>query len=179
VKLRGLIAVTLLAAGASACSSSEGTEGPNGSAVVADPDVAVTIGELDDVVVTVSPEDLSGEVIVIGDTVPETQPSVAPEREDSGVESQDVAPELNPLGGDDPENQLMPDVVCMDLQEAQDEIQDHGVFFSKSVDATGEDRRQILDRNWIVVAQSPAAGEPIGENEAVLSVVKDDEPSDC
>lgn len=90
-----------------------------------------------------------------------------------------MEPESNVLGGDDPEDGLMPDVVCMGLQAAQDEIQDHGVFFSKSRDATGEGRRQIWDRNWVVVEQFPAAGEPIGENEAVLSVVKTDEASDC
>jgi beta-lactam-binding protein with PASTA domain len=73
----------------------------------------------------------------------------------------------------------MPDVICMNLQAAQDEIQDHGVFFSKSVDATGKGRRQILDRNWIVVDQDPKAGDKIGEGDAVLSVVKTDEPNDC
>ena len=86
---------------------------------------------------------------------------------------------LNPFGGDSPEDKRMPDVICMNLQDAQNEIQDHGVFFSKSVDATGDGRRQILDRNWIVVAQEPDAGEPIGEADAVLSVVKTDEPNDC
>lgn len=85
----------------------------------------------------------------------------------------------NVFGGDDPEDQRMPDVVCMDLQEAQNEIQDHGVFFSRSEDATGEGRRQLLDRNWIVVAQEPEAGAPIGEFEAVLYVVKDDEDHGC
>jgi hypothetical protein len=86
---------------------------------------------------------------------------------------------LNLLGGDSPEDKRMPDVVCMNLQDAQDEIQDHGVFFSKSVDATGDDRRQIIDSNWIVVAQTPAAGDKIGEGDALLSVVKTDEPNDC
>jgi hypothetical protein len=85
----------------------------------------------------------------------------------------------NLLGGDSPEDKRMPDLVCMNLQAAQDEIQDHGVFFSKSVDASGKGRRQILDRNWIVVAQQPAAGEKIGEGDAVLSVVKKGEPNDC
>lgn len=74
---------------------------------------------------------------------------------------------------------VMPDVVCLDLQLAQDTIQSAGVFFSKSRDATGEGRRQILDRNWIVVAQTPAPGTPFGEGDAVLDVVKDDEPNDC
>ena len=86
---------------------------------------------------------------------------------------------VNPFGGDSPEDKRMPDVICMNLQDAQNEIQDHGVFFSKSVDATGDGRRQILDRNWVVVAQEPDAGEPIGEADAVLSVVKTDEPNDC
>jgi hypothetical protein len=143
-----------------------------------DSEVPITLGELDDVVITVAPEDLAGEVIVI-DESSETTPSIAPELADAGVEPEPVAPELNPLGGDDPEDRLMPDVVCMDLQAAQDEIQDHGVFFSKSEDATGQGRRQLWDRNWVVVAQTPAAGAPIGEGEAVLSVVKDDEPSPC
>ena len=73
----------------------------------------------------------------------------------------------------------MPNVVCMDLQAAQNEIQAAGVFFSRSEDASGEGRMQINDSNWIVVDQSPGAGEMIGEGEAVLSVVKDDEPSGC
>jgi hypothetical protein len=77
-----------------------------------------------------------------------------------------------------PEEGTMPNVVCMDLQQAQDTIQAAGVFFSRSEDATGEGWMQIVDRNWIVVAQTPAPGTPIGEGDAVLSVV-DDEPSDC
>lgn len=74
---------------------------------------------------------------------------------------------------------VMPAVVCMNLQAAQDLIQEKGVFFSRSDDATGQGRRQLIDRNWIVVSQTPAAGEPVNEAEAVLSVVKDDEPNNC
>lgn len=91
-----------------------------------------------------------------------------------------TATELNPFGGDDPEDELMPDVLCLGLQEAQDEIQDHGVFFSRSEDATGQDRSQIIDSNWQVVDQSPAPGASIGEGEAVLYVVKYGEvPNPC
>lgn len=88
---------------------------------------------------------------------------------------------LNPFGGNAPEDSLMPSVVCMNLQEAQDEIQDHGVFFSHSEDATGDDRWQINDSNWLVVAQDPEAGAPIGEGDATLFVVKydDDYPNPC
>jgi hypothetical protein len=77
------------------------------------------------------------------------------------------------------ESQVMPDVVCLNLQDAQDEIQESGVFYSRSVDATGQDRRQIVDRNWIVVDQSPAPGADIDEGDAVLAVVKDDDPNEC
>lgn len=73
----------------------------------------------------------------------------------------------------------MPNVVCMDLQLAQDTIQEAGVFFSRSEDATGQGRAQVLDRNWIVIAQTPDAGSTVGELEAVLSVVKDTEPNPC
>ncbi|WP_260870325.1 PASTA domain-containing protein [Gordonia paraffinivorans] len=73
----------------------------------------------------------------------------------------------------------MPNVVCMNLQDAQDTIQEAGVFYSRSKDATGQGRSQILDRNWIVVGQTPGPGTPFGEGEAVLSVVKIGEPNDC
>lgn len=74
---------------------------------------------------------------------------------------------------------IMPAVVCMNLQAAQDLIQEHGVFYSRSEDATGQGRMQINDRNWIVVAQDPAPGAPITEGDAVLSVVQLDEPNSC
>lgn len=74
----------------------------------------------------------------------------------------------------------MPNVVCMNLQAAQDLIQaETGVFYSRSEDATGADRSQVIDSNWIVVAQRPSPGTPIGEGDAVLSAVKLDEPSGC
>jgi hypothetical protein len=73
----------------------------------------------------------------------------------------------------------MPAVVCMNLQAAQDLIQTHGVFFSRSVDATGQGRMQISDRNWVVVAQEPAPGTAIGEGDALLGVVKYGETSLC
>lgn len=78
----------------------------------------------------------------------------------------------NPLGGSAPEDFLMPNVICMTLQEAQDTIQDHGVFYSRSRDATGRNRGQWNDSNWIVVKQSPAPGKKIGEGDALLSAVK-------
>jgi hypothetical protein len=74
---------------------------------------------------------------------------------------------------------LMPSVMCMNLQDAQDTIQRAGVFYSRSEDATGRGRNQVLDSNWQVVAQNPSPGAPIGEGDAVLSVVKYGETSPC
>ncbi|AFA71232.1 hypothetical protein GPOL_c01590 [Gordonia polyisoprenivorans VH2] len=73
----------------------------------------------------------------------------------------------------------MPNVVCMNLQAAQNAIQRAGVFFSRSEDATGEVRSQIVDSNWIVVSQTPLAGSPVTEGQAVLSAVKIGEPNPC
>jgi hypothetical protein len=73
----------------------------------------------------------------------------------------------------------MPDVTCMNLQDAQNAIQVAGVFFSRSDDATGQGRAQIVDRNWVVVSQTPAPGALIGEGDAVLSAVKIGERGDC
>lgn len=66
----------------------------------------------------------------------------------------------------------MPDVVGMNLQAAQDHIQTLGVFFSRSEDATGAGRAQVLDSNWVVVAQTPEPGVLIGEGDALLYVKK-------
>ena len=82
-------------------------------------------------------------------------------------------------GSSDSLRSLMPDVVCMNLQDAQDRIQEEGVFYSRSSDATGRGRSQIIDSNWIVVGQEPQPGEPIGEGDAVLSVVKNNEDNPC
>ncbi|MCR8899944.1 PASTA domain-containing protein [Gordonia sp. GONU] len=74
---------------------------------------------------------------------------------------------------------IMPNVVCMNLQDAQNAIQEAGVFFSRSEDATGRNRSQMVDRNWLVVGQTPSPGTPFDEGDAVLSAVKIGEPNDC
>ena len=73
----------------------------------------------------------------------------------------------------------MPAVVCLDLQSAQNAIQAAGIFYSRSVDASGASRMQVNDSNWIVVAQDPPAGTLIGEGDALLSAVKIGEPNNC
>ncbi|MFD6354618.1 hypothetical protein [Nocardia tengchongensis] len=74
---------------------------------------------------------------------------------------------------------VMPAVVCMNLQDAQNKIHAAGVFYSRSKDATGKSRHQVIDRNWLVVAQSPSPGTTFGEGDAILSVVKYGEPNNC
>lgn len=74
---------------------------------------------------------------------------------------------------------IMPNVVCMNLQDAQNAIQAAGVFFSRSEDASGRGRSQMIDSNWIVVGQTPAAGATFTEGEAVLSAVKIGESNQC
>lgn len=88
-------------------------------------------------------------------------------------------PAASPAPASGPTLVPMPDVLCMNLQDAQDLIQENGVFFSRSADASGKGRNQIVDSNWVVVGQTPAVGALIGEGDAVLSVVKIGEPSPC
>jgi len=73
---------------------------------------------------------------------------------------------------------IMPNVICLTLQKAQDLIQDQGVYFSRSEDATGQNRNQIMDSNWIVVDQNLKPGEQFSEGDAVLQVLKTDEVND-
>lgn len=52
----------------------------------------------------------------------------------------------------------IPDVVGMDHQLAQDTMQAAGFYNLSEEDATGQGRMLIIDRNWVVVEQEPAAG---------------------
>jgi hypothetical protein len=54
-------------------------------------------------------------------------------------------------------NFAMPNFVGKNLQAAQDEVQTHGVFFSVSHDVLAS-RMQLVDSNWKVCTQTPAAG---------------------
>lgn len=55
---------------------------------------------------------------------------------------------------------VMPELVGVDLQTAQNAVQDNGVFFSVSHDLLGS-RSQVLDSNWIVCTQSIPAGQRV------------------
>ncbi len=120
-----------------------------------------------------------------------TGPESSPEPETSSTAPEQSVPETTPTTtttstslvpappATEPQASIMPDVVCMDLQQAQDTIQTAGVFFSRSFDASGEGRNQIVDRNWIVVSQDPPAGSPIDEGRPNLGAVKKNEPNPC
>jgi hypothetical protein len=73
---------------------------------------------------------------------------------------------------------VVPEVVCMDLQTAQDTMQAAGFYNLRSEDATGQGRAQLIDRNWVVVAQSARAGSrPPVDTRIVLRSVKYGEPT--
>lgn len=85
-----------------------------------------------------------------------------------------------PAGRAEVRQGVIPDVHCMDLQLAQDTMQAAGYRNLTSQDGTGRNRSQIIDANWIVTTQQPAAGTKPGSKTAiVLTAVKHGEPSDC
>lgn len=70
----------------------------------------------------------------------------------------------------------MPDVVGEGLQDAQDALQALGSHQLDQQDASGKGRTQIVDSNWKVCSQEPAAGKdaPL-DTKVVLASVKNDE----
>ncbi|WP_262412751.1 DUF3761 domain-containing protein [Actinacidiphila acidipaludis] len=70
----------------------------------------------------------------------------------------------------------VPNFVGMGLQDAQDAAQAKGFHDLTSHDATGQGRHQILDRNWTVCDQTPAAGSPAAGSVTIdMGAVKTDE----
>ncbi len=70
----------------------------------------------------------------------------------------------------------VPNVVGRDLQEAQDALQATGFYNLTSHDVTGQDRYQVLDRNWKVCNQKPAPGTLVPKDTQIdLGSVKDEE----
>lgn len=67
----------------------------------------------------------------------------------------------------------MPRVVGMNLQLAQDLLQSLGSYLMDQTDAAGLERWQIIDSNWKVCKQSPAAGKIVPQSITVtLASVK-------
>lgn len=53
---------------------------------------------------------------------------------------------------------VVPAVVGLNHQLAQDTLQAAGFYYLTEEDATGQGRLLINDRNWVVVSQSPEGG---------------------
>jgi len=74
---------------------------------------------------------------------------------------------------------VMPNLICVDLQKAQDDLQAlTGKFFIDSYDSSGRNRFQINDSNWTVTEQTPDPGSEI-VNEVSIGAIKDDEVASC
>lgn len=62
---------------------------------------------------------------------------------------------------------VMPDLVGAVLQDAQDQLQSLGSYSLDQEDASGVDRLQILDSNWIVCRQAPPPGTEVSLDKLV------------
>lgn len=62
----------------------------------------------------------------------------------------------------------MPNVVGHNHQTAQNEMQAAGLYVLDEKDATGQGRLLLLDRNWIVVRQSPKAGAKVTADTTII-----------
>lgn len=76
------------------------------------------------------------------------------------LDEQPAAPQpAAPLAGTGAATQMIvPDVVGMNHQLAQDTLQASGFYLLAEEDATGQGRQLVWDRNWEVVSQSVAGG---------------------
>ncbi|MET8824774.1 hypothetical protein ABZX40_17890 [Streptomyces sp. NPDC004610] len=73
------------------------------------------------------------------------------------------------------ETATLPDLTGQDLQAAQDAAQEAGFYILTSSDATGQERMQVMDRNWIVCSQTPEPGEHDITTTVNFDTVKDGE----
>lgn len=71
---------------------------------------------------------------------------------------------------------VVPQLVGVDHQLAQDTLQAEGFYFIDEIDCSGADRLLLWDRNWKVVEQKPPAGTKASlEDTITLCSVKDGE----
>ncbi|MER6170570.1 PASTA domain-containing protein [Streptosporangium sp. NPDC001681] len=85
------------------------------------------------------------------------------EKSPKPIEKDDKEPDPTPAGEKEEvaEKKVLPDVVGMNLQEGQDTMQAAGFYILNDKDATGQNRFQVYDRNWVVTKQTPAAGRKV------------------
>jgi len=83
--------------------------------------------------------------------------AVAPEEPADAAEPEAALPQDGTDGGV-ADAAVVPDVVGLNHQLAQDTLQANGFYFLQEEDATGQGRMLLYDRNWVVVSQSVPAG---------------------
>lgn len=67
---------------------------------------------------------------------------------------------------------LVPDGVGKDYQTAQDLWRAAGLSVAPANDATGANRLPIVDSNWVVLSQEPAAGTSVPNGTSITATVK-------
>jgi hypothetical protein len=87
----------------------------------------------------------------------------AREREAAASASEAAAGEL----GDGGEGIVVPNVVGLDHQAAQDAMQGEGLWVLDELDCSGQDRPLLWDRNWEVVSTDPPAGTVVGPDTTI------------
>jgi beta-lactam-binding protein with PASTA domain len=68
----------------------------------------------------------------------------------------------------------VPDVRGMDHQAAQNRMQAVGLYNLRELDATGQGRLLIYDRNWTVVDQRPRPGARVSPERKITLISKKD-----
>jgi hypothetical protein len=66
----------------------------------------------------------------------------------------------------------VPSAVGKDYQSAQDLWRGLGLVVGVAKDATGAHRLPLIDSNWVVVSQDPAAGTEVTEGTVITATVK-------
>jgi len=95
-----------------------------------------------------------------GEGTPEVEPEPESESESAQREKKKATGNRkgNAGGSGADDTFMMPNLMGMVLQDAQDELQARGSFLLTQTDATGMERFQVDDSNWKVCGQVPAPG---------------------
>lgn len=88
----------------------------------------------------------------------------------SPAEADESAP--TPAAAEQVPKKQLPNVVGMNLQAGQDAMQAAGFYVLNDKDATGQNRFQVYDRNWVVTKQSPAAGRKVSVDTLITLYAK-------
>lgn len=70
-------------------------------------------------------------------------------------------------GGETGGGIVVPDVIGLDHQAAQDAMQGEGLWLLDEEDCTGQGRALLFDRNWEVVSTDPPAGTAVSEDTTI------------